>query len=139
MFIPIPLKEKYIMSDWQEISPQKANEKIELEGANVIDIRDPDSYAGSHISGAIQLIDKKEADDFMTTSDKEKPLIVYCYHGISSQAAAAYFAQKGFNEVYSMAGGFESYHLSYPAELFSKTKDRFAAVSFSKLSPYSLW
>ena len=104
------------MSDWREISAQKANEKIEMEEANVIDIRDPDSFAGSHIPGAIQLIDKKEADDFMTTSDKEKPLIVYCYHGISSQGAAAYFAQQGFKEVYSMAGGFESYHLSYPTE-----------------------
>ena len=104
------------MSDWREISVQKTNEKIEMEEANVIDIRDPDSFAGSHIPGAIQLIDKKEADDFMTTSDKEKPLIVYCYHGISSQGAAAYFAQQGFKEVYSMAGGFESYHLSYPTE-----------------------
>ena len=104
------------MSDWQEISTQKTNEKIEMNEANVIDIRDPESYAGSHIPGAIQLIDKKEADDFMTTSDKEKPLIVYCYHGISSQGVAAYFSQQGFKEVYSMAGGFESYQLSYPTE-----------------------
>ena len=104
------------MSDWREISAQKTNEKIEMEEVNIIDIRDPDSYEGSHIPGAIQLIDKKEADDFINTSDKGKPLIVYCYHGISSQAAAAYFAQKGFNEVYSMTGGFESYHLSYPTE-----------------------
>ena len=101
------------MSDWREISVQKTNEKIEMEEANVIDIRDPDSYTGSHIPGAIQLIDKKEADDFMTTSDKEKPLIIYCYHGISSQGAASYFFQKGFKEVYSMIGGFESYQLNY--------------------------
>ena len=104
------------MSDWREISVQKANEKIEMEEANIIDIRDPDSYAGAHIPGAIQLIDKKKADDFMAASDKGKPLIVYCYHGISSQGAAAYFAQQGFKEVYSMAGGFESYQLSYPTE-----------------------
>ena len=44
------------MSDWQEISAQKTNEKIKMEEANVIDIRDPDSYAGSHLPGAIQLI-----------------------------------------------------------------------------------
>lgn len=104
------------MADWQEISAQKTNEKMEMEEVNVIDIRDPDSYAGSHIPGAIQLIDKKETDDFLVTSDKEKPLIVYCYHGISSQGAAAYFAQNGFKEVYSMIGGFESYHLAYPTE-----------------------
>ena len=104
------------MSDWREISAQKTNEKIKMEEANVIDIRDPDSYAGSHLPGAIQLIGKKEAEDFMTKSNKDKPLIVYCYHGNSSQGAASYFAQQGFKEVYSLVGGFESYHLIYPTE-----------------------
>ena len=95
---------------------QKTNEKIELSEVNVLDIRDSNSYSGSHIPGAIQLRDKQEADHFMTTSDKEKPLIIYCYHGISSQGAASYFFQKGFKEVYSMIGGFESYQLNYPTE-----------------------
>tara|TARA_B100000686_G_scaffold311974_1_gene356117 strand:- start:250 stop:567 length:318 start_codon:yes stop_codon:yes gene_type:complete len=104
------------MSDWQEISAQKTNEKIQMEEANVVDIRDPDSYSGSHIPGAIQLINKEYADVFIANSDKEKPLIIYCYHGISSQGAAAYFSQQGFKEVYSMAGGFESYRLNYPTE-----------------------
>ncbi len=104
------------MPEWREISPQKTNEKIEMEEVTLIDIRDPDSFAANHIPGAIQLVNKKAAEGFVTASDKTKPLIVYCYHGISSQGAAAFFAQKGFTEVYSMSGGFESWHLSYPTE-----------------------
>ena len=104
------------MSEWREISAQKTNEKIETEEVTLIDIRDPDSYTGSHIPGAIRLNDKKGAEDFIASSDKEKPLIIYCYHGVSSQGAAAYFAHQGFTEVYSMTGGFESWLLSYPTE-----------------------
>ena len=38
--------------------------------------------------------------------DKEKPLIVVCYHGNSSQGAAEFFASQGCREVYSLDGGF---------------------------------
>ena len=43
-------------------------------------------------------------------------MVVCCYHGISSQGAAAYFAEQGFNEVYSMMGGFEAWQSVYPSE-----------------------
>ncbi|MBI4390081.1 MAG: thiosulfate sulfurtransferase GlpE [Nitrospinae bacterium] len=103
------------MSNWQEISVQQTKEKIEAGEAEILDIRDPDSYEATHIPGAIHLGDKN-AREVIGSLDKEKPLIVYCYHGISSQGAAAYFAQQGFKEVYSLAGGFESWYCAYPAE-----------------------
>lgn len=103
------------MSDWKEIGVQQAKEKIENGEAEVVDIRDPGSYEMAHIPGAVHLSDGV-VKEFLETSDKNKPLIVYCYHGISSQGAAAYFVEQGFNEVYSMAGGFESWRYSYPTE-----------------------
>ncbi len=33
-----------------------------------------------------------------------------CYHGISSQGAAQYLVNQGFEEVYSVDGGFEAWH-----------------------------
>jgi thiosulfate sulfurtransferase len=33
--------------------------------------------------------------------------VVYCYHGQTSQGAAAYLLDQGFREVYSVIGGFE--------------------------------
>lgn len=103
------------MTDWKEISAQQANEKINTEEVIVIDIRDADSYEGGHIPDAIQLTDTN-AKGFFAEADKDKPVIIYCYHGISSQGAASYLAGQGFKEVYSMAGGFESWRFTFPCE-----------------------
>jgi thiosulfate sulfurtransferase len=35
---------------------------------------------------------------------------VYCYHGNSSQSAAAYLAEQGFEATFSIDGGYETYH-----------------------------
>lgn len=103
------------MSDWKEIVAQQVKEKIETGEAKIVDIRDPGSYEMTHIPGAIQL-DDLTVKDFLETTDKAMPIIVYCYHGISSRGAAAFFAEQGFQEVYSMAGGFESWRFNYPTE-----------------------
>ena len=59
-----------------------------------------------------QKLIKEIVSEFDT--DKNKPLVVYCYHGISSQGAAAYFSEKGFKEVSSMIGGFEGWLSAFP-------------------------
>jgi len=43
--------------------------------------------------------------------------VVVCYHGHSSQPAAQYFAAQGFEDVYSMDGGFEVWKLNNPVEV----------------------
>jgi thiosulfate sulfurtransferase len=40
----------------------------------------------------------------------EQPILVMCYHGISSQGAAQYLVNQGFEQVYSVDGGFEAWH-----------------------------
>lgn len=103
------------MTDWKEISVQETREKIDSGDVEIIDIRDQGSYEMAHIPGAIQLT-KQNVDEFMSKVDKDKSVIVYCYHGISSQGAASFFAEQGFKEVYSMAGGFEAWRYNQPTE-----------------------
>ena len=93
---------------FKELDPHKAQEMVEEGSVNVIDIRDPGSYSAGHIPSAISLNDTN-VKEFIESTDKEKPLIVYCYHGISSRGAAEYLSQNGFKEVYSMTGGFEAW------------------------------
>lgn len=100
------------MSSFQEIDVHKVREMLDHKNANIVDIRDPASYSSGHIATAFAVSDAN-VQEFTESTDKNKPLIVYCYHGISSQGAAAYFAQHGFNEVYSMAGGFEAWREVY--------------------------
>ena len=82
---------------FKELDPHKAQEMVVEGSVNVIDIRDPGSYSAGHIPSAVSLNDTN-VKEFIESTDKEKPLIVYCYHGISSRGAAEYLSQNGFKE-----------------------------------------
>ena len=103
------------MAPFQEIATGKVKEMLEQKNVNVVDIRDPASYSSGHIPTAVSVNDGN-VQEFTEHTDKDTPLVVCCYHGISSQGAAAYFAEQGFKEVYSMTGGFEAWQSAYPSE-----------------------
>lgn len=77
-------------------------------GLQIVDVRDEQSYESAHIEGAVHL-DNTTVQDFILNADHDKPLLVYCYHGNMSQGAAAYFNEQGFDESYSLDGGFEAW------------------------------
>lgn len=78
---------------------------------NIIDIRDRASYEHGHIKGAVH-IDNNNVQSFIEKTSKERPLVVCCYHGNSSQGAADFMSEQGFTETYSLDGGFEVWKLS---------------------------
>ena len=92
----------------KEIDIQGAKELLDKEAATFADIRDPASFEAAHIPGATNLSDATVAS-FVEQTDKERPLIVYCYHGNNSQGGALFFQEQGFEDVYSMSGGFEAW------------------------------
>ncbi len=77
----------------------------------VLDIRDPQSYSVAHIPGSKHLTNEN-AQEIIESTPSTTPIVVCCYHGISSQQAAAFFSEKGFQEVYSLDGGFEAWELA---------------------------
>ena len=97
-----------------EIDVQKVKEMGKNGSATIVDIRDSASFQAGHIPNAIHLNDDT-VQQFISNTDKEKPLVVYCYHGISSQGAADYFSEQGFKEVSSMTGGFEGWRAIFHA------------------------
>lgn len=97
-----------------EINIEEAKEKLLSDAAVFVDIRDPDSFQEAHIPGAQHLSDTN-VEAFVNSDAREKPVIVYCYHGNSSLGAAAYFINQSFKEVYSMSGGFERWRSVYPS------------------------
>ncbi|NLU00353.1 MULTISPECIES: thiosulfate sulfurtransferase GlpE [Pseudomonas] len=103
------------MTDFKRIPPEQA-QALRDQGAVVVDIRDPQAYAAGHIKNATHL-DNHSLHDFIAKADLDAPLIVACYHGNSSQSAAAYLAGQGFSEVYSLDGGFELWRATYPGEI----------------------
>ncbi|MBY4676067.1 thiosulfate sulfurtransferase GlpE [Marinobacterium arenosum] len=100
------------MDQYSCISVNQALELIE-QGVAVADIRDPQNFQQGHMPGAVNL-SNDNLHQFLTDADMDRPLIVCCYHGISSQPAAAYLVEQGFETVYSMDGGFELWQATYP-------------------------
>ena len=96
------------MDNFEQIDIQKAQDMIRSHDVIVVDIRDEDSYKSGHINGAL-LLNDENIERFISDSDKTKPVICYCYHGISSQSAAGFLKKQGFCKVYSLIGGFEEW------------------------------
>lgn len=96
------------MSGFEQVNVATVRSWMSSADITVLDIRDEDSFQEEHVPGAICL-QREDVSTFMQRTDKDKPLVCYCYHGISSQSAAQYFSDQGFKKVYSMIGGFESW------------------------------
>jgi thiosulfate sulfurtransferase len=93
---------------FKHIDAQAYKQLAATHETTLLDIRDPESFAGGHIEHAIH-IGQIEVDAFVQEQPKSKPLVICCYHGISSQSAADFFVGKGFTEVYSLDGGYEGW------------------------------
>jgi len=104
------------MQTFQQITTEEVKTKLNQSNILLVDIRDQTSYQRGHIPNAQHLSNKNLAD-FLQQTEKNIALIVYCYHGISSQSAANFLLGEGFTEVYSMMGGFEMWKQHYPNEI----------------------
>ena len=93
---------------YKELQPQAAGELLNDGAVTILDIRDPDSYETAHLESAIQL-NQASLKQFLDATARDQTLLVYCYHGISSAAAAAFLIEQGFSDVYHIVGGFQAW------------------------------
>ena len=100
------------MSEFKCVNSLQAA-KLISEGASVVDIRDAQSFAQGRICKAFNL-SNENLHEFMATADMDQPTLVCCYHGISSQSAAQFLIEQGFDDVYSIDGGFEAWRVEQP-------------------------
>ncbi len=103
------------MEQFAHISIHDTQEKLSNENVRLVDIRDEQSFAAGHIKNAMHLTNGS-LQSFMSETDFDVPVIVCCYHGVSSQQAAQFLIHQGFEEVYSMDGGFEAWRKDLPFE-----------------------
>lgn len=74
----------------------------------ILDIRDRDSFLASHIKDAIHF-DVHRMIEISNSLNKQDPILVYCYHGISSLRVAEVLEDLGFKIVYSLEGGYAAW------------------------------
>ena len=109
------------MASFTHLNPEQARsmlEQSEFEAPVVADIRDSQSFKAGHIVGAVPL-HQGNLQEFLLHQPSDKPVIVVCYHGISSQNAAQFLADQGFTTVYSLDGGFTQWQAVFPDSVTS--------------------
>ncbi len=94
------------------ISIDEAKILIDKGDVALADVRDPGAFTEANIANSVNVLEGN-IEAFISQTEKDKPLVVYCYHGNTSKGAADYFASKGYTEVYSVDEGFEAWRLKY--------------------------
>lgn len=81
---------------------------LQEKQAIVFDMRDTLSFNQGHIEGAQQVSDES-IGLLIRRKEHERPVLVYCYHGVSSRDFASFLAQFGFRNIYNLEGGWQAW------------------------------
>jgi len=96
------------MKNFKTVSVSEARQLLAEQPAVILDCRKLQDYQAGHISGAMHLHEQLR-DSLLKKADKLKPVFIYCYHGHSSEHLAEMFGDFGFQQVYSLAGGYSEW------------------------------
>lgn len=80
----------------------------EIEDAYLIDVRKPEEFAFKTIAGAVN-ISAETIRDNLSLVPKDKKVVLFCNRGFQSYVASRVLTQNGFDNVYSLSGGFSFY------------------------------
>lgn len=78
-------------------------------GAVLVDVREPDEYAGGHVPGSINLPLSQIRSAESVLTDKSQPVFVYCLSGGRSGQATSFLVRMGYTAVTNI-GGISAYH-----------------------------
>ena len=98
---------------YKRVSVLTTSSLIQERNPLIFDVRDASSYKVAHLPNAIYLSDQT-LKSTLKKAARDRAILVYCYHGHASQDIAKLFCDFGFSDVYSLDGGFESWHREMP-------------------------
>lgn len=94
----------------QRLDPQQVTQLINKEQALVVDLRDNAAFAQGHIVDAKNIPHTRLQQDVQElTKFKSKPIILVCDMGRLSPASGAWLRKQGFEQVYVLSGGIQSW------------------------------
>jgi rhodanese-related sulfurtransferase len=95
-----------MMRGVKSISPVQALQLINHEDALVVDIRDSGEYKSGHIPNAQNIPLSNLASRLGELQRfKDKPIILYCRSGVSSDGACSLLKKNGFKLLHTLSGG----------------------------------
>jgi len=92
----------------RSISPAEAKRLVDEENALLVDIREPEEFAGKCIEGA--RLEPLSALPFLVPDpDRERPAVFYCNSGRRTKNNADALEGRGFTATYFVEGGLEGW------------------------------
>jgi rhodanese-related sulfurtransferase len=99
-----------------QVSPGEVDNELKKGGALVLDVREPDEFAGGHLPGAINIprgVLEMKADPRVPVADprlsgsQDGRVVVYCGQapGFRALSAASTLSKMGYANVVAMPGG----------------------------------
>ena len=95
-----------------EIAPEQLAALLknrEQERIQLVDCREQDEFEICRIAGAILVPLSGFAENSETRLHRESPVVVYCHHGVRSMRALEFLRARGWEQVFSLAGGIEAW------------------------------
>ena len=95
-----------------EVNVDTAKQLIAEGNINIVDVREAEEYAAGHLDNATLLprgVMEFKISGVESLTDKSGAILLYCRSGARSALAAQTLQDLGYNNVLSMAGGFEAW------------------------------
>ena len=81
------------------------------EDLRLIDVREPFEVRQAGIAGAEVIPMREVPNAAAALEDEEKPIIVFCHHGMRSLQVVGWLREHGVENCFSMAGGIDRWSL----------------------------
>ena len=108
------------MKPFKTVSAIEAEKLIADVNPLILDCRDLKDYRAGHIDNAMH-VHEQLRDSLLKKGDKSREMLIYCYYGHASEHLAEMFADFGFKQVYSLAGGYADWREAHAGKEHLKT------------------
>jgi thioredoxin 1 len=99
----------------------------------LVDVRTAVEYHGGHLENAvnIDLFSEDFSNEIDNQLDRTKPVLLYCKKGGRSAKALDQLKEMGFEEVYDLQGGYDSW-VAYNKKVITPEKEENGGLTFEK-------
>lgn len=74
----------------------------------LLDVREDWEYAIAHLPGSL-LIPMGQVPERIESLPRNRPVVVYCHHGMRSAQVAAFLLSRGYAPIYNLTGGIDAW------------------------------
>ncbi|MGZ8185563.1 MAG: rhodanese-like domain-containing protein [Methylobacter sp.] len=108
------------------VSPLLAVAKMNDGNTTIIDVREPQEFAQSHIETAVNIpLSRLPEQLSKLEAHKKDPVLIVCQNGTRSSSAGKLLTKAGFEQVFVITGGLQAWENDYklPVKVSAKKKD----------------